>query len=115
VAVSCSAPETRIYGTITGTPSAIAIPDLLSSPEIHLGKEVAVQGVVAQVCQEMGCWFELSEASGRLMVDLQMGRHFTVPKESEGLRARVEGTFVREDGVLKLIGRGVELKPAPGA
>ena len=49
------------------------------------------------------------------MVDLQMGRNFTVPKDAAGFGARVEGTFVREEGVLKIIGRGVELTPASGS
>jgi hypothetical protein len=70
---------------------------------------VAVAGSVFQVCQEMGCWFEMAEGGKRLMIDLQMGRRFTIPKDAVGKVARVEGTFVREDGVLKLIGKGMEL------
>ena len=58
----------------------------------------------------MGCRSSV-DARKTLMVDLQMGRHFTIPEKSAGLMARVEGTLVRKDGVLKLIGSGVRLSP----
>ncbi|HZE90010.1 MAG TPA: DUF4920 domain-containing protein, partial [Verrucomicrobiae bacterium] len=93
----------------TGAPAPTAIPDLIASPELHLGQQVAVEGNVAQVCQEMGCWFEVEDGGKRLMVDLQMGRHFTIPKDAGGFFARVEGKLIRDEGVLKVIGDGVEL------
>jgi uncharacterized protein DUF4920 len=111
---SCAHSGPQRLGTITGAAAAVPIADLLSSPELHLGKDIAVKGIVAQVCQEMGCWFEVADGDKRLMVDLQMGRSFTVPKNAAGYGARVEGTFVREEGVLKIIGRGVELTPTSG-
>jgi len=85
----------------------------MASPELHLGRQVAIRGTVVQVCQEMGCWFEVIEGDRRLMVDLQMGRRFTIPKNATGFTARVEGKLIRDEGVLKVIGEGVELSP-PG-
>jgi hypothetical protein len=102
------------FGTFTGALAPSSIPDLVASPELHLGRQIAVRGTVVQVCQEMGCWFEVMEGGKRLMVDLQMGRRFTIPKGSTGFAARVEGKLIRDEGVLKMIGEGVELSP-PGA
>lgn len=102
------------YGEMGGEAQEIDIESLLEAPELHLGKEVRVSGHVAQVCQEMGCWFEIAQDERRLMIDLQMGRQLTIPESSAGLWAAVDGTFVRQDGVLKVIGRGVELREAPG-
>jgi len=102
------------YGTPIGSVAVVPISDLLSSPEIYLGKDVGVRGMVVQVCQEMGCWFEITESGRRLMIDLEMGRRFTVPRGIVGYTARVEGRFVRDNGVLKIIGGGVELKPPAG-
>ncbi len=112
--LGCGGSGPKRYGVFTGETPTASIPDLLASPELHLGEEVVVRGVVAQVCQEMGCWFEVMEGGKRLMVDLQMGRHFTVPKDVGGYTARVEGTLIRDEGVLKIIGRGVEFVPPAG-
>lgn len=101
------------YGDMSREAETIDIESLLDAPELHLGNEVRVSGRVAQVCQEMGCWFEILEEDRRLMIDLQMGRRFTIPESSAGLWAVVVGTFVRQDGVLRVIGRGVELRASP--
>jgi len=114
VIAACGHGKPVRYGTLTETLEPTAIPDLLASPDLHLGQQVAIRGTVVQVCQEMGCWFEVMEEDKRLMVDLQMGRHFTIPKNATGFTARVEGKLIRDEGVLKVIGEGVELSP-PGA
>ena len=107
---SCGGAGER-YGDLSLEAEAVDIETLLEAPELHLGKEIRVQGLVVQVCQVMGCWFEVMAEDKRLMVDLQMGSDFTIPEESAGLHAEVVGTFVREAGVLKLVGHGVELRP----
>jgi uncharacterized protein DUF4920 len=112
-AIACGHGKVQTFGAFGGRIAPTPIPDLLASPELHLGQQVAVRGSVVQVCQEMGCWFEVAEGDKRLMIDLQMGRHFTIPKDAAGLLARVEGKLIRDEGVLKIIGEGVELSP-PG-
>ena len=102
------------YGQMSAGAVEMDIASLLDAPELHLGKEVRLTGTVVQVCQEMGCWFEITDGERRLMVDLELGRSFTIPESSTGRRAAVTGTFSRLDGVLKVIGRGVELRD-PGA
>jgi hypothetical protein len=111
---ACGHPGPMRYGAFTGSLAPSSIPDLVASPELHLGQEVSIRGTVVQVCQEMGCWFEVLEGGKRLMIDLQMGRRFTIPKSSTGWAARVEGKLIRDEGVLKVIGEGVEISP-PGA
>jgi len=106
---ACGGGGVREYGTLTGQLPLVAISEILETPEIYLGRDVAIEGRVFQVCQEMGCWFEVAQSGRTLMVDLQMGRHFTIPENSAGMMARCEGKLVRQDGVLKLIGSGVKL------
>jgi hypothetical protein len=112
-AIGCGGGGLQRYGILMGEAPAATVAELLAAPERNLGRDVAVRGVVAQVCREMGCWFEIADGGRRLMVDLQMGRHFTVPAEIAGRQVLVEGTFVRDEGVLKLIGHGVEVVPGP--
>jgi len=112
---ACGGDKPKDYGAMTMQPPLVSIPKLLETPELYMGQELTIEGRVFQVCQEMGCWFEVAESSRTLMVDLQMGRHFTVPANAAGMHARVEGKLVRQEGVLKLIGSGVRLVPGAGA
>jgi hypothetical protein len=107
LALGCGGVHT--YGDMSREAVDVDLAGLLDAPELHLGQAVRVAGPVAQVCQEMGCWFEIASGDRRLMIDLQMGTGFTVPEGAAGMWAIIVGPFVREDGVLKIMGRGVEL------
>jgi hypothetical protein len=113
--LGCGGDGVQEFGKLKEETRSVVLPELLEAPELYMGERVAVEGRVFKVCQVMGCWFELVDARKTLMVDLQMGRRFTIPEESAGFMARVEGTLVRKDGVLKLIGAGVRLFPAEDA
>jgi hypothetical protein len=65
------------YGEGVTLTTATAIADILAAPEAYLGKTVRVDGTVSAVCEEMGCWIELSD-----------------PRTNKGLRFKVE------DGVI---------------
>ncbi len=106
---SCTG-DVATYGVMDPGAEGMGIVELLEAPELHLGKEVRVSGLVVEVCQEIGCWFEVMEEDRRLMVDLKLGTEFTIPEGSAGRWAVVVGTFVREEGALKIIGKGVELR-----
>ncbi|MGM0574786.1 MAG: DUF4920 domain-containing protein [Myxococcota bacterium] len=51
---------------------------------------VRVSGTIEEVCQKAGCWFVLED--GEKKARITMGRAFTVPKDSKGRKAQVEGT-----------------------
>jgi hypothetical protein len=101
------------YGDVSGAAERVSIGALLGSPELHLGREIRVSGRIVQVCQVMGCWFEVMQEDRRLMVDLQMGRSFVIPEGSAGAWAVVTGTFVRDEGVLKILAKGAEIQAGP--
>ena len=65
------------YGEGVTLTTATPIGDILAAPETFLGKTVRVDGTVSAVCEEMGCWIELSD-----------------PRINKGLRFKVE------DGVI---------------
>ena len=81
-------------GVTLDTPTSVAT--LLATPDAYVGKTVRVDGVVTNVCQEMGCWMAVaSEADPtgptvRLKVEDGV---IVFPKEAKGRRASAEGTF----------------------
>ena len=92
------AAEGTTYGAGVTLKDATPIETLLASPDAYVGKKVRVDGVVSAVCEEMGCWIELSDPK------LGKGLRFKVedgvivfPVAAKGKRASAEGTFERID------------------
>lgn len=76
---------------ITGAPVALA--DIARAPGQYANKTVTTSGKVTAVCQEMGCWMELQDASGQAHVRMH-GHSFFVPKTASGHLARVQATVL---------------------
>ncbi len=72
-----------------------AVSDVMAAPDEYVGKTVQVKGKITAVCQMMGCWIELADASGSaLRVKVNDGA-IIFPKDSSGRVAIAEGKFVR--------------------
>ena len=66
--------------------------DLIADPGQFAGQVVKTEGVVAQVCQRMGCWMELRGEAGGDAVRVPMAGHsFFLPRDAAGKRAVVQG------------------------
>lgn len=94
-----SANETATkYGAGVSMSETTAIASLAATPESFLGKKVRVDGVVAAVCENMGCWMQLKdEASGqavRVKVDDGV---IVFPVSAKGRKASAEGVFEKVD------------------
>jgi len=90
--------EGTTYGAGVTLKEATPIETLLANPDAYAGKKIRVDGVVSAVCQEMGCWIELSDPK------LGKGLRFKVddgvivfPVSAKGKRASAEGTFEKID------------------
>jgi hypothetical protein len=71
---------------------AVALSALIAEPSAHAGKVIETEGTVSQVCQNAGCWMELSAAGSEERVRTPMAGHaFFLPKTVVGKRARVQG------------------------
>lgn len=83
----------RLYG---GEPSDIAVTSLaqiMAEPARWEGQTVKTEGEIAQVCQRMGCWMEITAEEGGTAVRVPMAGHsFFLPRDVAGRRATVEGT-----------------------
>jgi hypothetical protein len=71
----------------------VQLTDIASHPDRYANRVIATSGTVTAVCQEMGCWMEIRDASGRAHVRMH-GHSFFVPKTASGHLARVQATVV---------------------
>jgi hypothetical protein len=95
VAADCTKVQLGAGVTLAETTAVGAI---LDEPEKYVGREVVVDGEVADVCQAAGCWLELRAAEGgrTLKVKVEDGE-IVFPKDSRGARARAQGKVERMD------------------
>jgi hypothetical protein len=79
---------------------ATPIETLLASPEAFLGKTVRVDGEVAAVCTNMGCWMELKDTtSGKSLVMKVDDGVIVFPVSARGKRASAQGVFEKVEAI----------------
>lgn len=79
------------YGAFQGATKA-TVTELVAQPKTYARKTVAVEGVIREQCQSMGCFFFFRQDNNILRVELK-DIAMTAPKH-EGRRALVEGQMV---------------------
>ena len=86
------------YGEGVTLKEATPVAQLLAHPDEYVGKKVRVDGVVAAVCQEMGCWIELQDAAGGKGLRFKVEDGVIVfPVSAKGRKASAEGTLEKID------------------
>ncbi|MEO6420428.1 MAG: DUF4920 domain-containing protein [Polyangiaceae bacterium] len=96
VAAPVAAVSTKLGAPITEP--IVALSDIAKSPARFKGKAIATTGTVKAVCQERGCWMEITDATTDANVRMH-GHAFFIPKSSSGKKARVQGTvMLMKDG-----------------
>ena len=133
------APADSVIKRGAAIPAQAPVPaaQVMAAPERFDGDTLVVEGRVEKVCQEMGCWLQLTGATGRPGLRIgTMASNFFVPFSSAGMDARAVGvvqvrtltkeqadhqveegvTIVRNaDGtatMVELKAFGIELRPA---
>jgi hypothetical protein len=92
-ASSAPAPKgTLAMGAPISAPT-VALADIAKSPSTYANKTVTTTGKVTAVCQEMGCWMEIADASSQAHIRMH-GHSFFVPKTASGHMARVQATVL---------------------
>ncbi len=79
-----------------GKPIAITsvtpIKDILSQPDKYLGKEVRIEGEIVEVCQNMGCWIHVKDASTNQTIQVKVNDgEIVFPKEGAGRKVIAQG------------------------
>jgi len=94
-------------GTFIGAPK-VSVTDLVLKPKAYLGKTLAVEGIVREQCESMGCFFYLHEGDRTLRVDLEEIA-MNAPRR-EGRPVAAEGTLVKYGDGYQLWASAVEFK-----
>lgn len=103
-AISCSAEK---YGSgVDKTKPFVKVKDVFLDNSLN-GKIVNLEGVISTQCQSSGCWFFLSDGTGRIFINLAP-RGFTLPPKT-GKKAKVTGEVARDQHNVQIIAHGVEI------
>jgi len=87
-----SAAETKL-GKPLSVKEPMPIATLIAHADDYVGKTVQVQGKIVDVCQEMGCWLELTNDAGqKIRIKVEDGE-IVFPKDGAGRTAVAEGKF----------------------
>ncbi len=85
----------RAFGAGVSTAPVVPVATLLTSAPEYAGKTVVVEGPVAGVCQNKGCWLTMQHEGKEMRVRFK-DYAFFVPKDCGGNTARVEGVLAIE-------------------
>lgn len=84
------------FGAGVTLKDAVAIGDLYATPEKFTGKTVRIDGVITDVCTEMGCWMAIqSEQEKGLIVRIKVDHDAGIvfPMTAKGKKVSAEGVF----------------------
>ena len=89
--------ETK-FGAGVKLTKATPISELYASPEKFVGKTVRVDGVVTEVCTDMGCWLAIGATNNPDQAVRFQAEHdgkIVFPLSLKGQKASAEGVFVK--------------------
>ena len=89
--------ETK-FGAGVKLAKATPISELYASPEKFVGKTVRIDGVVTDVCTDMGCWLAIGATNNPDQAVRFQAEHdgkIVFPLSLKGQKASAEGVFVK--------------------
>lgn len=91
--------EEKKFGKKITVKEKTAVSKLLSAPDKFNGKNVLVEGVITDVCQDQGCWIDLAgdKEGETIRVKVKDGE-IAFPKDSKGKTAIVQGKLAAVKG-----------------
>jgi hypothetical protein len=90
------AADQKLGAPLTAT-EPVTLATLFAKPAPFVGKTVQVKGKVTEVCQEMGCWMNLTDNDGHLLRIKVDDGDIVFPKDSVGKTAIAEGKLEKMD------------------
>ncbi len=72
--------------------SSTPIKDILSQPDKYLGKDIRIEGEIVEVCQNMGCWINVKDASTNQTIQIKVNDgEIVFPKDGAGRTVIAQG------------------------
>jgi len=88
----------QTFGAGVKLPSSTPISSILAEPKKFSGQTVRVEGMITDVCEMRGCWFEMAgEKPGEKLRFKVTDGEMVFPMESKGKHAVAEGVLVVKD------------------
>ena len=81
------------FGDAAQQGESVTVAKLLDDPSSFVGKPLAVEGRVADVCQKAGCWMVVTDGARNMRVRMK-DHGFSVAKDGAGRDCRVHGEVV---------------------
>lgn len=88
--------EGEPYGEPLTLTALTPIADILAAPDQYVDQRVLVEGDIVDVCDDKGCWIDISSGDDRIQVKVDDGV-IVFPMSAKGGKALVEGTVERRD------------------
>jgi hypothetical protein len=83
------------FGAPFGDARVVNLAEVVDRPESFAGQAVRIEGKIADVCQEKGCWLVITDGKRQMRVSFK-DYAFFVPKDSAGRGVVVEGTVIKK-------------------
>ncbi|HYK90922.1 MAG TPA: DUF4920 domain-containing protein [Acidobacteriota bacterium] len=91
LAIPALADEMKL-GKAVAIKSATPIKEILSQPDKYLGKDIRIDGEITEVCQNMGCWINVKDASTNESIQVKVDDgEIVFPKDGAGRKVAVQG------------------------
>lgn len=86
----------KAFGSPFTVEQKLAAAAVIGDPAAHAGHPVRLEGELAEVCQQMGCWAVVRDDQGRSMRITMKDHAFGIDKDTAGRRCDVEGELVKK-------------------
>ena len=94
-AVAVAAQKGEHFGAGFTDAKTVSLKDALADTEKFSGKTIKVEGKIADVCQERGCWLVVTDGELQMRVKFK-DYGFFVPKDASGRRVILEGIIEKK-------------------
>jgi hypothetical protein len=101
-AAAAAAPKGQTFGAGVKLPSTTPIDAILAEPTKFAGQSVRVEGMITDVCEMRGCWFEMAgDKPGQKLRFKVTDGEMVFPMESKGKKAVAEGVVAVKELTLE--------------
>jgi hypothetical protein len=94
-AAAIAAQKAEHFGAAFTDAKTVSLKDALADVEKFSGKTIKVEGKIADVCQERGCWLVVTDGEREMRVKFK-DYGFFVPKDASGRKVILEGIIEKQ-------------------